>query len=427
MSESAAKTSRLPRVLRSRIVWAAGGLLLLYTLCGFLLAPWLVRTQWPALVEKHLGAQGSLSEVRINPFLLTFEASGIAVAEKGKSPALQVGRIFVDFEASSLLRWAWTFREIRIEQPVINAELDATESLNLARLLAPLIKNDNATAPAGKDKEKSPPPRFLLQQLVIAGGAFAFTDLTLQPAAGAQVNPLDFEIRDVSTLPDYRGKHRFEAKMPGGGSLHWQGTLSLTPLDTSGTIMLKGARLATLWRFVQDHLTIAEPAGSYEAGLQYRLRYAEGALQLHADDIAFRMKDVALAQQKDGSKLANVGSVAFEGGSFDLQKRTLAFKDARVAGGAVNIILDEDSTPDWATLVRSNQASAKPAASKDNALPAAGWTTLANIAAPGRGRCNGCHSGGLQPRQTPAHGGRHEPDQSGRRRLDWQSGTGHRP
>jgi len=46
-----------------------------------------------------------------------------------------VGRIFVDFEASSLLRRAWTFRQIQIDRPVINAELDAKESLNLARLL----------------------------------------------------------------------------------------------------------------------------------------------------------------------------------------------------------------------------------------------------------------------------------------------------
>src|SRR5690606_18160747 len=114
--------------------------------------------------------------------------------------------------------------------------------------------------------------------------------------------------------------------------------LSLTPFDTSGTVMLKDAKLATLWRIVQDHLTIAEPGGTYEAGLQYRLRYANGALELNADDIALRMKDIALAQQKDDSKLANVGSVALEGGSFDLQKRTLVFKDVRVAGGAINII-----------------------------------------------------------------------------------------
>src|SRR3990167_2199380 len=133
---AAAKTARLRSLLRSKAARIAGALLVIYTISGFLLAPWLVRSQFPSLVEKYLGGKGSVAAVRINPFLLTFEASDLEIAENSGPPVLHIGRIFVDFEASSLLRWAWSFREIRIERPVINADLDAKESLNLARLLA---------------------------------------------------------------------------------------------------------------------------------------------------------------------------------------------------------------------------------------------------------------------------------------------------
>jgi len=363
MSDAPAPTRRLRAIATSKPVVAGLALLLIYAAAGFLLAPWLIKQQLPGLVDRHLGAQGSVSTVRINPFLLTFEVTGLAVAEKNAAPALQIGRLFVDFEASSLLRRAWTFREIRIEQPVINAELDAGESLNLARLLSPARTN---APPAPQAAATSAPPRLLLQHFVISGGAFSFADHTLQPAARARFNPIHFEMHDVSTLPDHHGEHVLTAQLPGGGSLQWQGKFTLTPIDTSGSITLKNAKLATLWQFVQDHLSIAEPGGSYELGLRYSLRYGNGALDLQADDLAFRMQDIAIAQQQGGAMLGQLKTLAFDGGRFDLQKRSLSFKDARMADGVINVTLDQDGQPDWAKLVRSSPATTQP-----DATPAA--------------------------------------------------------
>lgn len=365
MSKTAARIARLRVLLLTRPTKIIGALLVVYAICGFLLAPWLVRQQFPDLMEKYLGAQGSVAAVRINPFLLTFEATDLAIAEKNGAPALQIDRLFVDFELSSLLRWAWTFREIRIEQPVINADLDAKESLNLARLLAPAASAETAAKSAAPVR----PPRLLLQHVAITGGTVRFTDHTLEPAAHVQWTPVNFEIHDVSTLPDHRGEHSLSARLPGGGALQWQGQLSLTPMDSSGAITLHDAKLATAWEFVRDRLTIAEPGGSYDIGLRYQMRYRNGALELQAHDLAFHLKDVALAQQQGGATLGKVATIAFEGGSFDLQQRSLTFKEVRLADGAINLVLDADGNPDWAQLVRSAPAGAKPVA--EAAPPAA--------------------------------------------------------
>ncbi|MCW5604187.1 MAG: DUF748 domain-containing protein, partial [Burkholderiales bacterium] len=208
---------RLRALVLSRAAMVALALLAIYALAGFLLAPWLVRQQLPTLVEKRLGAQGSVAEVRINPFLLTFEASDLAITEKNGTQALQVTRLFIDFEASSLLRWAWTFREIRVEGPVINVELDSGGHLNFARLLA---ATQTADAPAPGPAR---PPRLLLRQLIVAGGSFRFTDHTLDPAARTRLDPVSFEVNDVSTLPDRHGEHVLIARMPRSGILEWQG------------------------------------------------------------------------------------------------------------------------------------------------------------------------------------------------------------
>jgi len=151
-------------------------------------------------------------------------------------------------------------------------------------------------------------------------------------------------------------------------------------MDSSGSIALKRRQARDAVAFREDHLTIAEPAGSYELGLSYRLRYGNGALNLQADDLGFRMKDVAIAQQEGGATLGKLAMIAFEGGSFDLQQRTLAFKEARVADGTINVILDQEGKLDWAKLVRNTPAAdAKPGAAEaappaaENATAKAPW------------------------------------------------------
>ena len=352
MSPATARIARLRTLLLTRPAKIIGALLVLYAICGFLLAPWLVRQQLPELLDKHLDAQGSVGTVRINPFLLTFDAADLVISEKNGAPVFNAGRLFVDFELSSLFRWAWTFREIRIEKPMLNAELDAKENLNLLRLLPQ--GNDAKGTPATTNTNPASLPRLLLQQMVISDGVFRFTDHTQQPAARAQVSPFNFEMHDISTLPNRSGDHTFSANLPGGGNLQWQGKLGLSPLDSSGSVTLKDARLSTLWQFVQDHLTIAEPKGTYDLGLNYRLGYAEGKLSLKADDLTFGLKDVLIAQKQDNRVLAKVGTVSFEGGAFDLAQRNLNFKSVSFSDSAVNVVFDEESIPDWAKLVRSN-------------------------------------------------------------------------
>ena len=356
MSNATAIAQRLRTMVTSKPAIIVMVVLLIYTLAGFFAAPWLVHQQLPKLVEQHLGAKGSVENVRINPLLFSVELDGITIVEKSGLPALQVSKLLVDFETSSLLRWAWTFKEIRIEKPVINADLDADENLNLARLLAAISKE-----PVQKKESDGEMPRLLVQHFAIAGGVFKFTDHTLQPAAKSSVDPINFDIHDVSTLPDYRGEHQLHAKLPDGGQLQWQGKLSLSPIASSGSISLKDARLSTLWQFVRDRLTIAEPQGSYHFGLRYQLGYSGGVLKFEADDIAFGLNDLMIAQEKGGAVLAKLGTVAVEGGSFNLAQRSLSFKDIRVADGGLSVILDEDSVPDWAKLIRSNPIPGKPA------------------------------------------------------------------
>jgi len=363
---------RLGRFAASGAGIALGALFLLYILAGFLLVPWLLQRELPKVFEQQFGARASIAQVRVNPLLLKAELRDLKIAEASGAEAIDVGLIRVNFELSSLLRWAWTFSEIRIERPLIHAELDANENLNLARLFTP-----RTPAAAEEQTPASKPPRLLIQHFAISGGALRFTDRTLEPAARTQLDPVNFEIHDVSTLPDHLGEHRLTARLPGGGSLAWEGRLSLAPVESSARLTLNDGKFAVAWNFLRDHLAIAEPSGSYSLSLRYRMGYSGGKPSLSVSELGFSVKDLVVAKPDSREPLLRLGTLALEDGSFELESRTLSFKNIRLADAAVNVTLDAEGVPDWSQLARATATEKPaPAARPAGESTAAPWQVL---------------------------------------------------
>src|SRR4051812_2695270 len=84
------------RLARSKVLWSLAGLLLLYTVTGFLVAPYLIERNLPAFAQEHLGRKASIEKVRINPYALTFEASGFFLEDKGDKPLVAFKRLYVN-------------------------------------------------------------------------------------------------------------------------------------------------------------------------------------------------------------------------------------------------------------------------------------------------------------------------------------------
>ena len=114
----------------------AASLVLLYGLAGFFLAPYLVKRYVPQLVQEHLQRDIRIGAVRINPFLFTFAADSVLLSEKDTRPIAGFESLLVDFELSSLFRWAWTVRQFELVKPVVNLVFANDGPLTLARMVS---------------------------------------------------------------------------------------------------------------------------------------------------------------------------------------------------------------------------------------------------------------------------------------------------
>ena len=105
-----------------------------YSLLGFFLAPWLLQKGLIDSVRESYAAELRLEKVEVNPFVLSIRLSGFELDDPGGAPVARVERIFVNFQLSSLFRWAWTFDELRVTAPELFVARDEAGNLNLAYL-----------------------------------------------------------------------------------------------------------------------------------------------------------------------------------------------------------------------------------------------------------------------------------------------------
>ena len=128
---------------RNRLL-AAVAVVMVYALLGFLVAPWLVKKSAVESVRENLDAELRIAEVAINPFVLSLRVDGLELDDPSGDAFARVEEIFVNFQLSSLFRWAWTFDEIRIASPEFDVARDSAGMLNVARFEMP----DTPEAPA---------------------------------------------------------------------------------------------------------------------------------------------------------------------------------------------------------------------------------------------------------------------------------------
>src|SRR5262245_21750385 len=350
-------------------------LAVVYVLAGFFAAPVLVERGITNYVAGQLERKASVGEVRVNPLLFTLELKDFVLAERDGAPIAGFKRLLVDFELSSLARWAWTFSEITLDGLDLRADIAPDGRFNLAALLEKIPRNPD---------EK--PPRLLLQRVVLSAARFAFSDRSDQTPASAVGNPINLELRDISTLPDRRGAYSVNARLTDGGSFSWRGEVSLEPLVSQGEVSVKGAKPLTAWRFFQDELALVEPRGELDYSARYRVSYGEGALQATLENVQLAGRGIALTATGATEPMLELSTIAATGGRFDLAKRELVIPGIELRDGMVVTEVDPGGAINWGHLVRPRAAggTAKAApveapAGSGTAKPAAGspsrpWT-----------------------------------------------------
>ncbi|MFM8442126.1 MAG: DUF748 domain-containing protein [Methylococcus sp.] len=350
---------RLLSLLRKPWLGITLGVVLVYALLGFAGLPYLLERFVPPKVTELVQRPLSIGGVSFNPFLFKFEARDILLAETDGRPVFGLKRLFVDFElVSSLLKWAPTLAEIRLEGPSVNLVQDKDGLLNLSRIAASLPPED-PNAP--KPPEDGAPPRLIVQQIVLAGGEISFENQAQQPPVVNKADHLDLELRNLSTLPERSGRYEVDLALPGGGVALWKGDVSLNPVRSAGTVSVEGLKMATLWRLAQDRVALSEPEGEIGLSAQYAFSRDAAATAIQLSETVFHLNGLKLATAEPKVPLAELEEFRIDPTRVDLGARLVEIPAITLRKGKFQLARDKQGRLNWQTVMKTTASPATPA------------------------------------------------------------------
>jgi len=358
------------RFLLSKTFIIAVAVVVVYTLVGFFLVPYLIKRQMSRFAEETLKCRLTMEEVRVNPYALTMDIKNFDLKENDGSPLIAFRAFFINFQVSTVWNWAWTFADVRLDDPSLHIEMRPEGRLNLLDVVERFPKEEKERSGSSKEKGegKAPFPRIVLEHIALNQGRLVFADRSDSTHASVTLEPIGLELRNFATLRDKKGMHSFEATLPQGGTLRWAGEMSVQPVWSEGSIEVKNLKVATVWKFLQDEVLLDKPEGEVAITARYQFAYDGKSPTLMIDGLKVLVSDLLLKAQGDELPIFSMEAIRLEEARLDLSTREFSVRELGLSRGRLEARVNEQGRFNFQELVRAGGDS-KPAGTKRGGEP----------------------------------------------------------
>ena len=337
----------------------------LYALAGFVLAPRLLRSTLMEDISKTLGVKPTVGEIHVNPFLFQVEVKDFSLTAPSGDKLLGFGRLFIDFQLSSIWHRAYTFSNIDIDAPSINAVVAGDGNLNLLQL-----RPKTPPPPPPPQSKNEPLPALRIGSFKVSQGTVTYEDRSRPSVFAARLEPINFQLMDFTTGLD-GGRFTFTGSSKLGERLTWRGHVSVQPIESDGDIQIDGLRAHTIWEYLEDRLGFVINSGTIDASASYRFSL-QNAVELQAQVSKIAVSDVTIRPKNSETDWITVPSLLLNGTTLDLAKRQAHADSLSITGAKLVTWLEPDGS---FNLLKLAQPAAGPAAAPASAPATPGPAT----------------------------------------------------
>ncbi|WP_073523496.1 DUF748 domain-containing protein [Pseudomonas fluorescens] len=355
------------------LIRAVGALLTalaLYSLLGFLILPGIALRIANQQLANYATVPSRIERIELNPFSLELTLWGLKIGEPGKE---QVGfeRLYANLQIDSLWTRALHLADVQLDKPKTELLFDKSGQLNLAQLfkLPP-------SEPTPADPDAKPFP-LRIDSIKLAGGNLHFQDLRPSEPIEFLYDELDFELKNLSTLPDDNADMTLVAAGPEGGQIDWKGNFSLVPITSEGTLKVTDGKMKAWWPYVRDALPLVLEDGVLNFSTDYKFSLAKKT-ELNLTNTAASIAPFAI-KAPDGRPLARLERLDVSETTVDLAKQQVIVGKIRSNKLETWAAREADGQLDWQKLFASQPS--KPAKAPE---PAAADAPSAQPAAPSK-------------------------------------------
>jgi len=344
------------RIIHSKAAITLTSVLILYTLLGFFLAPYLVSRFAPEIVADKLHRELRLGTVKINPFLFSFQADDVGLYEVDGTLIAGFRQCFMDFELSSLFRWALVFKTIRLDGPIANVIIDGEGGLNFAQMGPEKNASDMSDNSIAQETEKTAPTRLVMKNIQIAEGEISYTDQRQSVPVTIAIRPLNLELHDISTLPDREGPYSLSATTPEQESFQWTGEITLNPFRSRGRLSFNNINLSSVWQFFRDSMAIDNPDGRFDFNTAYEIDLGQTEPSIRLNNLEFSLAELAMQLPGDASPLLELSRLDIKAPLVDVTNQTVEVQRILFQGGKTGVAIDGNGRLNWSRFAADSKA-----------------------------------------------------------------------
>ncbi|MFO8084634.1 MAG: DUF748 domain-containing protein [Desulfobacterales bacterium] len=345
--------NHLKRIFKSKWFIIGISLIIIYTICGFFLVPYLLRHYVPEIVHEKIDKKAAIGEVRFNPYIFKLEVNDFRINEPNVRKILGFERLLLDFELKSLFKWAWTFKELTIEEPQVNVVISPDGALNLTQLVPPQEKPpvQDSEKQADQDNKKSM-PRLSIEQISIGQGQIDLVDERQSIPAAIKFTPLNLNVENLSTLPEKEGQKAITLTTEAGGVLRWAGDISINPVATKGTVVIENIKIGNIWKFFRDSLDLEMPDGVLNISADYNIRLADDGNQAILSNLKVALSEMNLKLTGADKPFLELPQARISNAKIDFFKQQVRIEKAMIGGGRIGLVAGENGVFNLERIIR---------------------------------------------------------------------------
>jgi hypothetical protein len=337
---------------RRKLLFWVVGLLLFYTVAGFLILPPIIRAVAVKQLSKQLDREVSIAKVKLNPFTFSTTIRGLLIKDKDGEPFVSWDEVYVNFQLSSFFGKAWVFKEISLAKPFARVQMNKDYTLNFSDLIAKFSTNAPGTPP----KEPAKPIALRIDRLQILGVTASFTDLTPRTPFKRILGPLDVTLDNFRTDPDNKNPYAFAGTTDAGEKISWGGFFYLDPLRSRGELTLDNLTLNKYAPLYQDLVNFEIRDGTVGLHLNYHLELSDTNRIIAVTDTAFALRNFKLAEPGSATNIVELAHFAVTGVNVDAVARQAEIGSVSADGGRLFLRRNRDNSVNVVELSKPAEA-----------------------------------------------------------------------
>ncbi|MEE4680443.1 DUF748 domain-containing protein [Pseudomonas alliivorans] len=325
----------------------------LYSLLGFFILPGIALRVANQQLANYSTAPAKIERLEFNPYTLELTLWGLNIGTPGQEQ-IAFEKLYANLQFDSLWTRALHLQRVELLQPKTELLFDKQGKLNLAQLF---------TFPANepvKDEAPGKPFPLRIDEIRLADGYLHFRDLRPSEPIEFLYDKLNFELKNLSTLPEDNADMTLVAAGPDGGQIDWVGRISIVPITSEGTLKVTDGKMKLWWPYVRDALPLALQDGVLNFSTAYTLDLSKDT-ELKLTNLLASVAPFGL-NAPDGRPLVRLKRLDVSETTVDLARQHVNVGKIRSQGLETWAAREADGQLDWQKLFASKPD--KPAAPK---------------------------------------------------------------